>query len=247
MKNNNFPPKADQPRAEKFKIVVSVFLFFISCFLILNFTHAQTVPPQFLVSWKAQNYVPDWYAGKIFPTAATSVNVDFELIINGKPADLSTTKVRWYVNDKLVKNENNGLGIKKINFITPNYFGQTAEVRIVLADFSAEGIIDKIIAIPVVRPEAVINAPYAGRGIKTGNSIFEVFPFFFNTNNKENFSVQWSVLGQEPKSQKGDPFTLALNIDSQMPAGSNVNLSVVMSNITKALESASQTINLVIK
>jgi len=214
--------------------------------LCLNSAYAQA-SPQFLISWKAQNYVPDWYAGKILPTAGTQIEVNFELIDNGKLADLSNAKVRWYINDKLVKNENNGLGIKKINLITPNYFGQTVQVRIAIVNFLGGGLIDKMIDIPVVQPEAVINAPYAGNEIKTGGSIFEIFPFFFNTDNRENFSVQWSVLGQEPKSQKGDPFSLDLNIDPQMPIGSGIGLSVVVSNILKTLESASQTINLTVR
>ncbi|MFH1346955.1 MAG: hypothetical protein ABIH10_01755 [Spirochaetota bacterium] len=229
----------------KSKISALVFSFLILCFLIFNSVSAQAVP-QFLISWKAQNYVPDWYSGKIFPTAATSVDVSFELMVNGKPADLSTVKVRWYVNDKLVKNEINGLGIKKINIIVPKYFGQTMQVRIAIVDFSGGGLIDKMIDIPVVRPETVINAPYKNNEIKTGESIFEVFPFFFSTDDKGNFSVRWSVLGQEPESQ-GDPFMLNLNIDTQMPVGSNINLSVAMSNIIKTLESANQTINLTIK
>ncbi|MFA5098806.1 MAG: hypothetical protein WC461_01125 [Candidatus Paceibacterota bacterium] len=218
-------------------------MFFVLCF---NFAQAQT-SPQFLISWKAQNYVPNWYEGKIFPTAATPINVSFELMASGKLVDLSTAKVRWYVDDELVKNENNGLGIKKISFITPNYFDQTTSVRVAIVDFLGQGIIDKMIAIPLVRPEAVIDAPYADGKIQTGESIFKTYPFFFNSNNGGNFSVQWSVLGQEPESQKGDPFTLNLKIDPQMPVGSNIDLSVIMNNITKTLESASQVINLTIK
>jgi len=230
----------------KLKISVSVLSLIIFYLLSFNFSYAQT-PPQFLISWKAQNYVPDWYSGKIFPTAGTQMEVNFELINNGKPADLSSAKVRWYINDKLVKNEDNGLGIKKINFFAPNYFGQTMQVRIAIVDFLGGGFMDKMIDIPVVRPEAVIDAPYKNNEIKTGKFAFNVLPFFFNTNNKDYFSVQWSVLGQEPESQKGDPFTLDLNIDPQAPIGSRVNLSVAMNNITKILESASQTINLTIK
>ncbi len=230
----------------KFKIFVLVALCLISYALYFNFIHAQTVP-QFLISWKAQNYVPNWYAGKILPTAGTQIEINFELIDNGKPADLSSAKVRWYINDKLIKNENNGLGIKKINIIAPKYFGQTMQARIAIVDFLGGGLIDKMIDIPVVRPEAVVDAPYKNNEIKTGGSIFKVLPFFFSTDNRENFSVQWSVLGQEPKSQKGDPFTLNLNVDSQTPTGSIISLSVTMNNILKTLEMVSQTINLTVK
>lgn len=230
----------------KFKISALIVLFLISYVLCLNFAYAQ-VSPQFLISWKAQNYVPNWYAGKILPIAGAQIDVSFELIDNGKPADLSNAKVRWYINDKLVKNEDSGLGIKKINFIAPNYPGQTIQVRIAIVDFPGAGFIDKIIDIPIVRPEAVINAPYKNGEIKTGKSLFSVLPFFFNTNNNDNFSVQWSVSEQKPESGKGDLFALDLNIDPQMPTGSKISLSVAMSNILKTLETASQTINLTVK
>jgi len=224
-------------------LVLAITIFNLSFF---NFSHAQTAP-QFMVSWEASNYAPSWYEGKILPTANSKITVSFELINNGKPADLSDTKVRWYINDKLVKNEVNGLGIKKITFLAPNYFGQPVDVRIAVVDFAGGGLIDKLLEIPVVRPEAVINVPYKNNEIKTGNLIFNVLPFFFNTNNNENFSVQWSVLGQEPATPKGDPFAVNLKIDSQMPSGSTVNLSVAMSNILKAIESASDSVNLTIK
>lgn len=230
----------------KLKIILSISAFIIFYLAFFDFSYAQT-PPQFLISWKTQNYAPNWYAGKILPTAGTQIEVNFELIDNGKLADISGTKVRWYINDKLVKNENNGLGIKKINFTAPNYFGQTIEVRIAIVDFLGGGFMDKIIEIPVVRPEAVINAPYKNNEIKTGKSAFSVSPFFFNINNKDYFSVQWSVSGQKPESDKGDIFSLDLNIDQQMPAGSDIGLSVTVNNILKTLEMASQTINLTVK
>lgn len=230
----------------KFKIILSISVFIVFYLAFFNFSYAQAVP-QFLISWEAKNYIPDWYSGKILPTAKTNVEVSFELIDNGKPVDLSGVKVRWYVNDKLVKNENNGLGIKKINFTTPNYFGQEVEIRIAVVDYASVGFIDKLIKIPVVRPEAVINAPYADNKIKTGGSIFELFLFFFTTNDKENLSIQWSVLDKQPKSQKDDPFRLNLNIDSQTPVDSVINLSVVVGNMIKTLESASKTINLTVK
>lgn len=230
----------------KLKIMFLIPVFIAFCLFLPNFSCAQSTP-QFLISWEAKNYVPDWYSGKILPTAKTNVEISFELIDNGKPVDLSGVKVRWYINDKLVKNENNGLGIKKINFITPNYFNQEAEIRIAVVDYANVGFIDKLIDIPVVRPEAVINAPYADNKIKTGGSIFELFLFFFTTNNKENFSIQWSVLDKKPKSQKDDPFKLDLNVDSQIPVDSVINLSVVVNNIVKTLESAVKIINLTVK
>jgi len=46
--------------------------------LIFNPVFAASAP-QFLTSWKAYNYTPDWYQGKSFPVYSTPVEVAFEL------------------------------------------------------------------------------------------------------------------------------------------------------------------------
>ena len=82
-----------------------------------------------LVSWQADSYVPSWYQGKIFPTNGSKIGVNFELLENGKIVNLSKIKVRWYINDKLIRNESNGLGIKSLSFTTSDYPGYETEVR----------------------------------------------------------------------------------------------------------------------
>jgi len=223
----------------------TLFTILIFAFSIWHFAGAQT-QPQFLVSWQAQNYVPSWYQGKILPISGTPVNISFELIDNGKSADLSKTTVRWYVNDNLVLNENNGLGIKNLKINIPNNSGGQTEIRIVVLDYLESGMIDKLIEIPVVNPEAVINAPYLDGKIKTGSSIFDLSPFFFNIKNILNLSVDWSVNGQKP-TEGDNPYVLNLNIGSETPKDTAINLSVLVKNILKDLEFASQSLNLVIQ
>src|SRR3989338_8026257 len=117
------------------KLKTLIFLIVVFVFLILNSVDAQTALPQFLVSWQAQSYAPARYQGKIFPTKGTPIVISFELIDNGKIVDLSKTAVRWYINDELVKNEDNGLGIKSLQFNLPDYAGQETEIRIAIPDY----------------------------------------------------------------------------------------------------------------
>lgn len=218
----------------------------IFTFLFFNFANAQITASQFLVSWQAKTYAPSWYQGKFFPVKDASVGISFELIDNGKIADLSKEKVRWYVNDKLEKNEENGLGIKSINFSTRDYPGQTTEVRIEIFHYKNGDVLGKIIEIPSVRPELIVDLPYADNQIGVGQSIFRAFPFFFDINGLDNLSVEWSAMGRQSEGS-GNPWQLNLNIDQKAPKGMEVGLSVSVKNLLKELEFASKSMKLVIK
>lgn len=214
------------------------FLFSVS-FALLPF-NTMAAEPQFLISWQAENYAPSWYSGKILPTKDTSVEISFELIDKGKLANLSKTKVRWYVNDELVKNEKNGLGIKSLKIITPNYSGQETEIRISVVDYLGGETLDRIIKIPVVGPEVLIDSPYPDKKISAGLSIFQAIPFFFNIKNLNSLSVEWSVNEQKPAGLFFNPWLLNLNIGPETPIGTEIKLSVLVKNILKELEFASK-------
>jgi len=227
------------------KILTFLFVIFIFTFSFLHFSKAQT-SPQFLVSWQAQSYVPSWYQGKILPVYKGPMEISFELIDNGKLADLSQTKIRWYVDDKLIKNEADGLGIKSLKFNIPDYAGYETAVRIAVVDYKSGGLLDKIITIPVVGPEAVINAPYPDGKIRTGSSIFNLIPFFFNMADISNLSVDWSVNDQKPEGTSS-PYLLNLNIGLDTPKDTPINISVSVKNLLNDLEFASKNIQLQIK
>ena len=180
------------------------------------------------------------------PINGTAVNVNFELIDGGKLADLSKTIVRWYVNDKLVANENKGLGIKNIKINIPDFKGDTTEIRIAVLGYKDGDLIDKVIEIPISGPEAIINAPYPDGKIGIGSSVLELVPFFFNISDISNFSIDWLVNGRTPNSSN-NPYLLNLNIGSDTPQNTQINVSVSVKNILKQLEFASQSINLIVK
>lgn len=214
--------------------------------LVFNFASAQTLP-QFLVSWQAQNYAPSWYQGKLLPINGTPVEIKFELIESGKLADLSKIKVRWYVNDGLVKNEENGLGIKSLKFNIPDYGGNETEVRISLPEYKNYPPLDYIMRIPVKNPEVVINNRYPKSEINKKNISFEALPFFFNINSLNNLSFNWSAAGQESENYTENPWLFKLNVDSQAPSGFIVSLRVSVQNLLNQMEFASKDLRLVIK
>jgi four helix bundle suffix protein len=202
--------------------------------------------PQFLVSWQAQSYAPSWYSGKVFPTQGSAVEIAFELVNNDKIVDVSGYKIRWYVNDKLIKNENDGLGIKSLKTSAANYPGFDLEARIVIADYPT-GALDTTIRIPTVRPEVVINAPYPDNKVSAGSNLFEALPFFFSVKNLSELLFEWSINGKRPSETGTKPQLLDLSVNPQTPTGRPVNLSVIVKNYLKELEFSSKGLQLQVR
>ena len=230
----------------KLKLKISVLIFSTFYFLLSAFylVHAQT-PPQFMVSWQANSYAPSWYSGKILPTRGSLIKISFELVDNGKIADLSKKKVRWYVNDKLVQNESKGLGLKFYSFIADDYPGQETEIRITIVDYKDE-ILDKIVRIPIVSAEAAIDSPYPNAEINTEKNSFLVYPFFFNIRDLNNISFEWLVDNQPAESGENSQ-SLELNIESAAPSGFEIDIKATIRNLLDEMEFASENIKLVIK
>lgn len=228
----------------KFKIsvlIISLFTFHSSLF---TFVNAQT-PSQFMVSWQANSYAPIWYSGKILPTKGSAIKVSFELIDGAKIADISKKKVRWYVNDKLVQNESKGLGLKFYSFIADDYPGQETEIRITIVDYKDETL-DKIIRIPIVSPEAVIDAPYPNAEINIGANYFFINPFFFNVRDLKNISFEWLADNRPAESGENNQ-ALNLNIDSLTPSGFEIDIKATVRNLLDEMEFASKNMKAVIK
>ncbi len=226
-----------------------IFIFLFLSFFI-NIAGAQTVgsQPQFLVSWKADNYAPSWYSGKISPTKNSKIDITFELIDNGKIADLSKLKVRWYINDKLVLNEKNGLGIKSYSFNVNDYAGQDTEIRITILGYKNGKQIDKIITIPVVFPEAVISTPYADLQINTGNTLLIAYPFFFNISDLKNLYFDWNVNNRRIEIDDiNRQQIMDLNIDQRAPSGFVADIKLTIRNLLDEMEFAGNNIKLNIK
>ncbi len=228
-------------RNEKLRIYLIILIF---VFFSINFANAQS-SPQFLASWQADSYAPGWYQGKIFPTRGSLISVSFELVNNDKIANLSRKKIRWYINDKLVKNESSGLGIKTLKFINNNPPGSDIEIKIVVVDYGSKPLY-KIIRVPAAAPEAVIAAPYAERKISSGKNLFRVFPFFFNIKTLNELSFEWRANRQTAEPGE-NPQELNLNIGDQTPPGAAINLKAIIKNIANQFEFASKNLNLTIK
>lgn len=220
----------------KFKIIfIAVFTVLITNYQ-LPITSAQT-SPQFLVSWQAQSYVPAWYEGKIIPSAGSKVSVSFELIDGGKIVNLSQTAVRWYLGDKLVKNENSGLGIKNYSFINNNYGNDSVDVRISLPDYNGNTL-DKVISIPLKSPEIDLETKKYDRKLSKGDNLIIGWPFFFNTNDVKNLAFSWSAQGNGVDLSSKNLLFFNVNIGADIQSGTSVMVQSFAQNLKNNIESA---------
>ena len=232
----------------QFKILIFFSLLFTIYYLLFTPVHAQTAP-EFMVSWQTQNYVPVWYVGKIFPTNGARISVRFDLIDNGRVADLLSPtcekmndnkahpcRVRWYVNDDLRINEDNGFGIKTFSFAnTSVYDGNDIEVHISIPNYHGQSL-DKIILIPVKSPELTIEVPNYDQRVGK-ESKFIAWPFFFNS--IAGLSFQWLMDGAEVGDNS--PF-LNLSIDPATLPTTKINLEIQVQNAN--LETARKSVKL---
>lgn len=200
--------------------------------------HAET---EFMTSWQARTYVPAWYEGRVLPTYESPITIAFELLEDGKIVDLSNTAVRWYVDGRLLKNELNGLGIKKILVINKKYGGDTTEIRISIPNYKG-GSQEKLINIPIKTPEAVIEAPYFKKKVEKGVSTLRVWPFFFNTTNASNLSLKWVVDGSDVRPQNANDTELEFVVGNDTSPGRRSTIEAQLVNPRKAMENIKERI-----
>lgn len=194
--------------------------------------HAAT---EFMTNWQARTYVPAWYEGKVFPTYESDIMVSFELLEDGKIVDLSDTAVRWYVDGKLLKNELNGLGIKKVLVINKKYGGDVSEIRISIPNYKGSSQ-EKMITVPIKTPEAVIEAPYFKKRVEKGVSTLRVWPFFFNTAKASTLNLRWVVDGIDVRPQNANDTELAFTVENDTPPGRRSTIEAQLVNPRKAME-----------
>lgn len=191
---------------------------------------------EFMTSWQTKTYTPDWYMGKAFPTYQSFITVTFELIENGKAVDLSKTIVRWYVDDKLFKNEMNGLGIKKLVVYNQKYGGDVTSIKISLPSYKGS-VLEKTIDIPVKDPEVVIDVPFFQKKISTGENTLFAWPFYFNALTVNSLGLQWRAAGGTNQAGKlGEPFRLTVGKGTE--SGVKYEIGATIGNLQKTSESA---------
>ncbi|MEK9180480.1 MAG: hypothetical protein AAB897_03650 [Patescibacteria group bacterium] len=222
---------ATQNLAIKFIVVAAL----VALFFAAQFLSAQAqAQPYLWITWHAESYAPPGFGGKILPTAGSPITASFEVIGGGKPANVSAQTVYWYLNNELISNK---AGTKTVKFNAPSRTSALLDLRIELPTYPG-GLLLRTARIPVVSPEAVIEAPYPDKAFSGAQIKATGRPYFFNIQNISELNFSWSVDGQTPGSLER-PQELIVNLDPSSPMGTAVNLALTILNAKNQAESGS--------
>jgi len=210
----------------------------------------------FIISWRAINYVPSGFIGKILPSKNSKIEVSFDVLDldNKKFIDISQQQIEWYLNNEPLKL---GIGLKSVVFSANSGSDQTIEI--IIPNYTDNkynkgqyngSILNAITSIPVASPKIIINAPYPNKTISIGENLFQALPYFFNVNTLNQLKISWDIDGTEYfNEQVNRQDTLILSTDTQGQAveGANVGIQASAQNLLDQLELAKGYINLDIK
>jgi hypothetical protein len=192
-----------------------------------NITNAQTASsPQFLITWKtAGSYIPSFYEGKALPTYGSQITASVELISQGKILDLSNQTVYWYLNDTLI---GGGVGVQTVTFPPLGEPPSSLQLKVELPYYSA-GYLINTINIPMVKPQAVISAPYPDGQFSQNTVTLTALPYFFNTSAASNLSYTWSVNGQQGSNTE-NPEEAQITLPKGTSSGEALSVSLSIKN-----------------
>ncbi len=202
---------------------------FVLSFLLVSTATAQT--SDLILNWKSDVFVPAFYSGKALPTASSKVKLSVNLLRDNRLLSLGGREISWYLNNKLIKK---GVGGQKADFLAED--GSNALVRVVVKIGEQE--VEKIITIPVIKPELVI-APQP-------TNVFQALPFFFNARKISDFIFRWMVGGRETQGKVGSPDVLELGAPEGLEQA-EIILSASVQNKQSPLEVGKSVLKLLIR
>lgn len=197
--------------------------------LALPEAHAQTTAssPTFLVTWKTTgSYIPSFYVGKALPTYGSEITASLELISpQGKVLDLSGQTIYWYLDDNLI---GGGAGVQQVTFPPLGDAPNVADLRVTLPNYNGTYLVHAI-NIPMVLPEAVIDAPYPNGQFTQNPLIVQSLPYFFNIPDPSDLSYAWSVNGQTGSNTE-NPEAAQITLPQGTQSGTGVAVSLSVEN-----------------
>jgi hypothetical protein len=203
-------------------------------------SRAQTPEPKFLVTWRARSYVPSQYKGKTLPTLGSQITVAFDAINQGKVVDLSKRTIKWYLGENIL---GSGKGMQTITVLAPfdNYGTMSLTIELSsCTDYDCknkllpDSMIIKSLDIPIVEPEAVIEAPFPGGVFSSYLPQVKGIPYFFNISSPSQLTFTWNVNGETPQNAE-DPSNLTISLNQDVQPGSTVDVGLTLRNPNNVL------------
>ena len=201
--------------------------------------------PEFLFTWNADTFIPEWYEGKAFPSYGSTLSVSFEIIEKngsnkGKLIDLSNREIRWYVGGDLART---GVGLQSLRIRNEDYPGKSISVRVSVpnyydAELGRSYDVSHYESIPIVSPRLVGDYQQFDNKLLPGKKMFlSIHPFFFNGSN-ESMRVTWKIGGEEVLVDPSEKYSLYINVPQEIQRGSVFPVEVSVGQIGKPFSSA---------
>lgn len=188
------------------------------------------------MSWHAlESYVPAGYSGKALPGTGTKISASLEVLVNGKPANMSGYQVYWYLNGDLV---GSGPGKQNVIFDALNS-RQIMPLRVQVPSYPSGGLI-KTIYIMGSQPKVVLVAPYPNRVFPGFSMHLTAVPYFFSIIDPNALVYSWSANGI-PANTTENPQSADINIPNNTPSGSGIAITVDAKNPNQLLDNSAAT------
>jgi hypothetical protein len=208
--------------------VLIVLVFLPGIFALSKPAFAQTASsPKFLITWQTTgSYIPSFYVGKALPTYGSKITASLELLSpQGKTINLSGQTIYWYLNDNLI---GGGTGTQQVTFSPTGQAPNSLNLRVTLPSYNGVYLIHAI-TIPMVLPEATIDAPYPAGQFSQNPLDLQAIPFFFNIADPSNLSYAWSVNGQSGSNTE-NPETAQVTLPTGTQSGTAITVSLSIKN-----------------
>lgn len=227
--------------------IIFGFAIFAFSFSVFSLSSAQT-SPEFLVSWRALNFVPADYQGKSLPSKSSMVEIGFDVIDGNKLANLSRSNISWYLGNNQIAS---GVGMKTISVAIPTDLDQV--IRMTVTGYNGADL-DFGFIIPVSKPKIVLSTKTPTitaknqRFLPVRSHLFKAQPFFFNVNNLRDLTFKWQVNSEIVSGTAGNPEFMSMELESNgTPKESQFTVSAAASNINNQLEFGSKSLNFIVK
>lgn len=220
-------------------------LFAMLCLLILGRMNAraQEAEPRLVVTWTAaRSSAPADFPGKILPGAKSLISASVMMIENGGAVDLSHETIYWYANNSPL---DGGEGLTHVSFGATQAAPNVISLRVQLANYKGDFVV-KTVEIPVVSPEAVIDAPFPRGAFGQSPAKMTGYPFFFTVPDVSSLRFLWNVNGAEPTGQE-NPWNLLLDVPSGTANGSSFTAGLTIENPFAFGQKAEAQANLIFK
>lgn len=182
----------------------------------------QTPPPanELMLSWRSNGFAPGGYSGRVAAAGGGAVLLTAEVLVAGRPADLSKYEIRWYVNEELYES---GVGLQTTSYNVAPLHQDSIDVRVEIIGSPFSTTLGNI-SVPLTDPRAVIERR-TGTGLHAGPNEFTAAAYSFNVTNPNDLLFNWRINGDVPQAAD-DPERLIIGFDGIPQSTFTIELAI---------------------